>query len=122
VKARDILVYNTALTAICAYCRLRNTGNSWNRRIDELRERPMKLTIELGPALKAELVALAKAQGLGLPQYVQRVLKVQIAIQARGMSPAERAAAWLASTDGLPPTPPLSDEAISRESMYGQRG
>jgi hypothetical protein len=82
----------------------------------------MKLTIELKPALEAELVALAKAQGLGLPQYVQRVLKDQISIQAGALSPAERAAAWLASTDGLPLTPPLSDEAISRESLYGRRG
>jgi hypothetical protein len=38
------------------------------------------------------------------------------------MSPAERAAAWLASTEGLPLTPPLSDEEISRESLYGRRG
>jgi hypothetical protein len=50
------------------------------------------------------------------------VLKDQISIQAGGLSPTERAAAWLASTDGLPLTPPLSDEAISRESMYGPRG
>jgi hypothetical protein len=82
----------------------------------------MTITIELAPDLEAGLVALAKAQGLGLPQYVQRVLKDQISLQAGGLSPAERAAAWLASADGLPLTPPLSDEAISRESMYGPRG
>jgi len=82
----------------------------------------MTVTIELAPDLEAGLAALARAQGLGLPQYVQRVLKDQISIQARELSPAERAAAWLSSTDGLPLTPPLSDEAISREGMYGSRG
>ena len=82
----------------------------------------MTVTIELAPDLEAGLVALAKAQGLGLPQYVERVLAEQISIQVGDLSPAERAAAWLASTEGLPLTPPLSDEAISRESMYGPRG
>jgi hypothetical protein len=82
----------------------------------------MTVTIELAPEIEAGLVALAKAQGLGLPQYVESVLKDQISVQPAGLSPAERAAAWLASTEGLPLTPPLSDEAISRESMYGPRG
>jgi hypothetical protein len=70
----------------------------------------------------ARAAAFARALGLGLPQYVQRVLKQQVSIQAGGLSPAESAAAWLSSTEGLPLTPPLSDEAISRESMYGPRG
>lgn len=82
----------------------------------------MTVTIELAPDLEAGLAALAKAQGLGLPQYVQRVLKEQVSSQTGGLSPAERAAAWLSSTEGLPLTPALSDEAISRESMYGSRG
>jgi len=82
----------------------------------------MTVTIDLAPDIEARLVALAKAQGLGLPQYVERVLNEQISVQTGGLSPSERAAAWLASTDGLPVTPPLSDEAISRESMYRPRG
>ena len=82
----------------------------------------MTVTIELAPDIEAGLVALAKAKGLGLPEYVERVLKDQISVQGGGLSPAERAAAWLASTDDLPLTPALSDEAISRENMYGPRG
>jgi hypothetical protein len=74
------------------------------------------------PDLEAGLSALAAAHGLGLPQYVHRVLTEQVTMQAAGLSPAERAAAWLASTDGLPLTPPLSDEAINREGIYGPRG
>ncbi len=91
------------------------TGDFGKRRI-------MSITIELAPDLEAGLGALAKAQGLGLPQYVQRVLAEQVSLQPAGLSPTERAEAWLASTADLPPTPPLSDEAISRENLYGSRG
>jgi hypothetical protein len=70
----------------------------------------MTVRIELAPDLEAGLVALAKAKRLGLR------------VQTGRLSPAERAAAWMASTHRLPLTPPLSDEAISREGMYGPRG
>lgn len=33
-----------------------------------------------------------------------------------------RVSAWLEAVKTFPPTPPLSDEAISRESIYGDRG
>jgi hypothetical protein len=78
--------------------------------------------IEQANIVIARAAALAKAQGLALSRYVHRVLKEQVSSQAGGLSPAERAAAWLSSTEGLPLTPPLSDEAISRESMYGPQG
>ena len=78
--------------------------------------------IEQANIVIARAAALAKAQGLALSRYVHRVLKEQISRQDGGLSPPERAAAWLSSTEGLPLTPPLSDEAISRESMYGPRG
>jgi hypothetical protein len=38
------------------------------------------------------------------------------------LSPAERAAAWRAAARDLPHTEPLSDEAISRDSIYADRG
>jgi hypothetical protein len=37
-------------------------------------------------------------------------------------SPAERAAAWREAAKGVPRTPPLSDEAISPENIYSNRG
>lgn len=46
----------------------------------------------------------------------------QLPAAAGPASPAERAAAWRESVKGLPQTEPLSDEAISRESMYSDRG
>ena len=82
----------------------------------------MTLTIELKPDVEAGLVALAAAQGLPLPQYVQQVLENQVVSGRAPMSPAERAAAWRASTAGLPFGPPLSEEAISRAAIYDARG
>ena len=38
------------------------------------------------------------------------------------LSPEERAIAWRESVKGLPDTKPLSDKAISRESIYAARG
>jgi hypothetical protein len=83
----------------------------------------MTVTIELPPEMEASLVAQAQAQGLPLPQYLQHLLREQIPAHAGvAGSPAERAAAWRESVKGLPHTPPLSDEAIGRESIYGDRG
>jgi hypothetical protein len=38
------------------------------------------------------------------------------------MSRQEHAARWIESAKRFPHTPPLSDEAVSRESMYADRG
>ncbi len=83
----------------------------------------MRVTIELSPEIEADLVAQAKARGLPLPQYVQHLLRQQVLVRTGvALSPIERAALWRESVKGLPHTPPLSDEAISRESIYGNRG
>jgi len=51
------------------------------------------------------------------------VLEEQIHHQApAALTPAERARAWRESANGLPQTKPLSDQAISRESLYADRG
>jgi hypothetical protein len=86
------------------------------------KERQMTVTIELSPELEASLGALAAARGVELPEYVQHVLEEQVSIHAENLSPAERAAAWRASVNGLPLRPPLSDAAISRDSIYDVRG
>lgn len=83
----------------------------------------MTVTIQLPPDIEADLIAQARARGLDLPQYVEHVLREQVPPRAASLlSPAERAEAWRQSTRGLPHTPPLSDDAISRESIYGDRG
>jgi hypothetical protein len=82
----------------------------------------MTVTIELPPEIEASLVAQAQALGLELTQYLEHLL-LERAPTPTGASlgPAERAAAWRESVKGIPHTPPLSDEAISRESIYGDR-
>jgi hypothetical protein len=77
----------------------------------------MTVTIDLRPEIEAGLTSLAAEQGSSLAQYVRRVLEGQLAGHGQTMlSPGERAAVWRESVRGLPRTPPLSDEAISRES------
>jgi len=83
----------------------------------------MRVTIELPPEIESDLTSQAEAQGLLLSQYLQRLLRQQVPVRAgAALSPSERAALWRESVRGLPHTPPLSDEAISRESIYGDRG
>ena len=77
----------------------------------------MTVTIELPSDIEADLVAQARAQGLDLPEFVERLLSGQIPMRTDPrLSPPELAEAWRQSTHGLPRTPPLSDEAVSREA------
>jgi hypothetical protein len=81
----------------------------------------MAVTIHLPSAIEAALVA--QPRGLDLTQYVEHVLREQVPPRAgTALSPAERAEAWWESARRLPHTPPLSDEAISRKGIYGERG
>jgi len=83
----------------------------------------MTMTIELLPETEAELSSLAAEQGLSLTQFVRRLLEGHVPDHDQTMlSPVERAAAWRDCVRGLPHTPPLSDEAISRKSIYDARG
>jgi hypothetical protein len=81
----------------------------------------MTVTIELRPEVEASLSSLAAEQGISLTQYVRRLLEEQIPGQVT-LSPAERANLWRESVKGLPRTSPLSDDAISRDSIYDARG
>jgi hypothetical protein len=83
----------------------------------------MTIKIELSPRIEAGLAALAAEQGLTLPDYLQRLLEEKVpAREAATLPPGERARLWRESAKGLPLTPPLSDEAVSRESIYDVRG
>jgi hypothetical protein len=81
----------------------------------------MTVIIELRPEVEASLASLAAEQGISLTQYVRRLLEEQIPGQVT-LSPAERANLWRESVKGLPRTSPLSDDAISRDSIYDARG
>jgi hypothetical protein len=92
-------------------------------RAARVQEHPVSMKIELPREIEAGLAVRAAAEGISLPEYVARLLLEQIAPDTTGtLSPAERAAAWREAATGLPRTPPLSDEAISRESIYADLG
>ena len=76
---------------------------------------------DLEPEIQTGLLAMAEATGMSPEQYIATM--VENTVRPRSlMNPGERAAAWIESARRLPITPPLSDEAISRESTYADRG
>ena len=82
----------------------------------------MSVTIDLPPELEARLRAQAEARGMQLPEHLCHVLAEQAgASKVRRKTPEERIRLWR-DVSGLPDTKPLSDEAISRESIYAERG
>jgi hypothetical protein len=80
-------------------------------------ERIMTLTIDLKPEVEASLATQAKAQGVPLAEYVRSLLE-QFACSVRPMTPEQRATALHQWGKGFPEVAPLSDEAVSRESIY----
>ena len=83
----------------------------------------MSVTIDLPPDLEANLAAQAAARGVPLAEHLRHLLAEQAGAKAKGTrkTPEERAKLWR-DVSGLPETKPLSDEAISRESIYAERG
>lgn len=82
----------------------------------------MSVTIDLPPEIEANLAAQAAARGVPLAEHLRRLLAEQAgASKARRKTLEERVRHWR-DVSGLPDTKPLSDEAISRESIYSERG
>lgn len=79
------------------------------------------MTVTLKPDLEEELAARAKAEGLTTEEFVNRELEKWVAAQPRQeeLTPKERARRWLEWTEKhAVGGPPLSDYAVSRESIY----
>jgi hypothetical protein len=83
----------------------------------------MPVLVNLSPDVERDLTALAAERGLSLADYLQEIaLREASRASSRAASTAnERAEAFLEWADSVPDTPPLSDEAISRASMYPDR-
>jgi len=83
----------------------------------------MKVTLK--PDLEEELTARAQAEGLTTDEFVNRELERLLANSdsRTNLSPAERVRRWHEWLDSHAnvTAPPLSDEAISRESIYRER-
>lgn len=82
------------------------------------------MTVTLKPDLEEELAGRAKAKGLTMDEYVNRVLEKLMAQEkpAAELSPEERAEILLEWTaNHAVGGPPLSDYAVSRKSIYKER-
>jgi hypothetical protein len=93
----------------------------------------MTVTIELPPEIEAGLLAQAQAEGLPLSEYVQNLVRGHL-VRRPGMGPVSRKVDEMAPDEWLRQfrawtdshadrnLPVLSDEAMGRESIYGDRG
>jgi hypothetical protein len=92
----------------------------------------MSLTIEVSGELEAALEAQAREQGLTAARLARRVLARaltpglegedrDLSNGTRGASGKEKARAFVEWARSHRDTPPLSDEAISRDTMYPDR-
>jgi len=82
----------------------------------------MILRVELKPETESRIAEQASSQGVSVEEYVQRVLESIISspLPTTLQERKERFEDWLKSHSHIT-APPLSDEAISRESIYGER-
>jgi hypothetical protein len=86
----------------------------------------MTVTIELTPEVEERIIAEAKARGVSVENYILNVLEKEAtngeASFALNATPAEWKKAFLEWAHAeRPVSPALSDEAISRESIYRER-
>ena len=90
----------------------------------------MTLTIEVSGELEAALQAQARAQGLTADRVAGQVLaqaltpgveRVEGNAAAAGSSGEEKARAFVEWAKSHRDTPPLSDEAVSRATLYPDR-
>jgi len=83
----------------------------------------MSVKIDLPPDVEANLSAEAAALGLSLDEHLRQVLEERATIpRGKPMTPEERARYWRDTAGGLRGTKPLTEEALSRESIYAERG
>ena len=82
----------------------------------------MTVTLNLKPEIEAGLVAQAQASGMTVEEYLLSVVEgVVLPATQKTLPEEERATAFEAWSASHRPTPPLSDYAVSRASMYEGR-
>ena len=80
----------------------------------------MSITLNLKPEVEASLIERSEQLGLSPERYVESILEEPHMLNSgRYISdPKARARAFMDWVNSHRPTEPLSDEAISRESIY----
>ena len=82
----------------------------------------MTITLDLPPDLEARFLAESTARGLPVAEVIKDYLYRQPPIQAPGQPSAADVLKWLNKAADIIPAdvPPLSDHAMSRESIYSR--
>ncbi len=79
----------------------------------------MTITLHLKPEQEANILAQAQAGGKTPEEYILSMVEGAISPKSKArLTPEQRAAAFEAWSAGHRHTPPLSDYAVSRESIY----
>jgi hypothetical protein len=82
----------------------------------------MNITLTLDPEVEKGLVARARERGLTLDAYLQDLVKKEAGNAARlPRNERQKAQDFLAWAKGHRPTKLLSEEAVSRATMYPDR-
>jgi hypothetical protein len=82
----------------------------------------MNVTLSLNPEVERGLIVRARARGVSLDDYLQALVEKDVGFGvATGTSGEEKARAFVQWAKSHRDTPPLSDEAVSRASMYPDR-
>lgn len=79
--------------------------------------------LQITPELKNEIINAAMAQGLTVEEYLRTVISRNQEIVPKALTPQEKARAFRGWAENFPSknSSPLSDEVISRESIYAER-
>jgi hypothetical protein len=82
------------------------------------------VTIKFSPDIEADLLAQARAEGVGVADYVENLVRRQIMPEVNAVSSSEERLClfhdWVKSHADN--TVVLPDEAMERESIYGDHG
>ncbi|NJM71275.1 MAG: hypothetical protein HC862_14185 [Scytonema sp. RU_4_4] len=88
----------------------------------------MAINLVLKPEIEAQLIAQAAAKGIPVEQYLQSWIETNLVTEtAQPFHQTETPEEWVelleafTNNPALANVPPLSDEAISRESIYRER-
>jgi hypothetical protein len=85
----------------------------------------MPSVLEVQPDIAEKIVAQAAEHGLSVDAYLRLLVeeRQEKTVERKTLSPQEKARLWREwAASHNPDTPLLSDEAISRESIYEERG